>query len=186
MLIITGLRSGTSLMMQTLRLLDVPISGFAFHDDFSHKELNPKGYYNLPMRETVNGLNTDKYQGTAVKLGGAELYNTDPKYIHKIIWCRRNPEACKKSIVKLLKADFDIIKWEPTIKNADIVYDLNTGFTYNFFDKNNVPYINVYYEEMLLDTENTIKKVVDFIGISPNIEKAINNVDKGRVVCQQQ
>lgn len=73
MIVVTGFRSGTSLIMQTLKLLEFPIVGYKFHDDFSHKELNPKGYYSLPGRETVYGLKTH-YKGKAVKLGGQNFF----------------------------------------------------------------------------------------------------------------
>jgi hypothetical protein len=185
-IIVTGLRSGTSLMLQTLRLLGFPITGYAFHDEFMHKELNPKGYFNLPMSETLGGIKHHEYIGKAVRLGGADLNSTNPKFINKVIWCRRNPEECKKSIMKMLLADYDIIKLEPNNENAEKIYLINTLFTQKFLDKNEIPCLEIYYEEMLLDTKNTINKIKKFVRTDCDIDKAVNNVDKREVVCQQQ
>ena len=183
MIVITGLRSGTALMMQTLRLLGIPITGYAFHDEFMHKELNPKGYFNLPMCETLGGIKHHEYAGKAVRLGGGDLAKTNPDFISKVIWCRRDPEESKKSILKMLKADYDIIKLDPTIENAETVYLLNTQYTEKFFEAKK-PCLEVYYEEMLLDSEATIKLVVDFVGTSGNIKKAIDNIDTREATCQ--
>lgn len=185
MIVVTGLRSGTSLMMQTLKILGVPITGYAFHDEFMHKELNPKGYWNLPMTETLGGIKHHDYAGKAVRLGGADLNKTNPDFISKVIWCRRNPEECIKSIQKMLKADYNIIKVKPNIENAETVYLLNTQFTQKFFEIKK-PCFEVYYEEMLFDSQNTIKLIADFIGTkNQEIEKAIDNIDIREATCQQ-
>ena len=43
MIVVTGsARSGTSLMMQTLKLLGVPVEGHKFHEDFPIVEANPR------------------------------------------------------------------------------------------------------------------------------------------------
>lgn len=179
MIVVTGLRSGTSLMMQTLKLLGVPIVGYMFHDDFSHKELNPKGYYDLPINETINGLNSYKYKGSAVKLGGYQLSVTEPKYINKIIVCERNKSDTIKSIARLLKADFSIAKIKPTEKNAAILYETNKSITDGYIKK--MPYIKINYEDMLLNSSATIAKVSVFVNIQTDSLKAINNVEKGFV-----
>lgn len=184
MIVVTGLRSGTSLMMQTLRIANCQITGFAFHDEFSHKELNPKGYWSLPMNEMINGVSNHRYKGNVVKLGGYSLFKTNPEYVDKTIWCRRSPEECKKSIKKLLKADFDIANIEPTEKNAENIYNSNLYYTKKFLDKNkNTPVLEVYYEAMLLDSKNTIEKIFSFLGIKAQNQLCVDNIIKEKV-CQ--
>ena len=74
MIIITGsCRSGTSMMMQTLQLLGVAIAGEASHPDFPVVEGNPKGYFDLPFKEHMDGIDIDKYQDKAIKVLGEWL-----------------------------------------------------------------------------------------------------------------
>ena len=184
MIVITGLRSGRALMMQTLKLLGFPVTGFLFHDDFCHKELNPKGYYDLPIREVINGLNTDIYKGKAVKLGGIELYRTNPKYVSKIIWCRRNQKESIKSICKMLIAEEGKINIEPRLENAELLYLINLDHIIKTIKRNDVPSLEIYYEEMILATEKTIEKVKEFLNIKTDINKAVLNVDGRELVWQ--
>ena len=68
MIVVTGsCRSGSSLMMQTLKLLGIEIAGEKFHEDFPVEEGNPKGYYDLPFEIVMNGLG-EEYKGKGVKL----------------------------------------------------------------------------------------------------------------------
>jgi len=184
MIIVTGLRSGTSLMMQTLNLLDFPVVGFLFHDDFCHKELNSKGYYDLPIMETINGLNSEKYKGKAVKLGGSQLYKTDSKYISKIINCKRKPIDTIKSIKRLMEYNKDYLDLEPTFDNAEIIYYSNLLLVAKYFEENSIPHITIYYEEMLLNIENTINRIKGFLNIDSDIDKAVLNVDKRSLLWQ--
>lgn len=181
MIVVTGLRSGTSLMMQTLKLLGVPVVGYMFHDDFSHKELNPKGYYDLPINETIKGLNTYKYKGKAVKLGGYQLSATESKYVNKIIVCERNRQDTIKSIMRLMKADFSIAKVNPTEENATILHEINKNITDEYIK--NMPYIRINHENMVLDPSKTITKLCVLLNIETDLSNAINNVEK-RVVWQ--
>jgi sporulation-control protein spo0M len=86
----------------------------------------------------------------------------------------------------MLLADYDIIKLEPNNENAEKIYLINTLFTQKFLDKNEIPCLEIYYEEMLLDTKNTINKIKKFVRTDCDIDKAVNNVDKREVACQQQ
>ena len=181
MIIITGLRSGTSLMMQTLKLLGVCVVGYKFHDDFSHVELNPKGYYDLPISETINGLNTDVYSGKAVKLGGYQLSKTDPKYVDRVIVCERNKKDVIPSMIRLMNADYKISGIKPTIDNAELAYNSNK-FLIDEYVKAKT-HIRIRYEDMIERPELSLCKICDFLGVKNDTTKAINNIEK-RVVWQ--
>lgn len=180
MIVVTGLRSGTSMTMQTLKLLGFPVVGLMFHDDFSHQELNLKGYYDLPVSETINGLNTTRYKGKAVKLGGYQLSATNPRYVSKVIICQRERDTTIKSIVKFLKAEFDISNVEPTEKNAILILDT----TNDLIEKCGVkkPHMRIQYEVMVRDPERCIEGVCQFLNIQADIKKAVNNIEK-REAC---
>ena len=94
-IIVTGEgRCGTSMMMQTLKLLGVEVAAPKFlpqHEGLH--EYNPKGYYELA--ETVEGITSDEYEGQAVKLFAGGLLKTDPKYIGKVVRMHRyRLDAC--------------------------------------------------------------------------------------------
>jgi len=183
MIIVTGLRSGTSLMMQTLKILGVPITGTAYHKEFSHKDLNPKGYWTLPMSETLGGITDHRYKGMAVKLGGGDLSTTNPDFVDKVIWCKRNKDSCVQSIMKLMEVDFDIIGIDPSEKNAETVYTLNEFFTIAFKTKEKKEFLDIMYEDFYKRPEKTVNSIAQFIGTDCQIEKCIENIIK-EPVCQ--
>ncbi len=182
MIAVTGLRSGTSLMMQTLNLLGVDIAGYAFHDDFSIKELNPKGFYELPYKTFLKKIDWDEYKNKTIKLAGYTLFNDKPEC--KVIWCRRNPEECVKSILKLITLNDRYSNINSTIENARKLYDINNYYTYRYFEDNKVEKLEVYYEEMILCPELTIAVIKDFLNIEIDSTEAIKNVEKRGVLCQ--
>lgn len=147
MVVVTGLRSGTSWAMQIIKAAGHPIMGYDFHPDFSHKELNPNGYWDLPMADVVFGLKTH-YKGKAVKLGGASLLQTDPDFVKKVIVCKRNEKDTIKSIVKLMTADYDLIGIDPTEENAKMMYEINNLCAEKFLEKNDKPRLYLRFEEM--------------------------------------
>ena len=180
MLIVTGLRSGTSLMMQTLKLLGVPVVGYMFLDDFSHQELNPKGYYDLPISETWEGLNTNKHKGKAVKLGGYQLSKTHPKYVGRIIVCDRNKKATISSVFRLMKADYNISRIKPTVENAELAYNSNKYLIDEYVKTKT--HIRIRYEDMIERSELAIYKICNFLGVKNDVTEAINNIEK-RELC---
>ena len=163
----------------------MPITGFLYHDDFSSKELNPKGYYSLPMKEIVYGINHHGYKGTAVKLGGGELAQTNPVFVNKIIWCRREAKNCIKSIRKLLEIDFSIIGLEPTTVNASNMYYYTIDFIQKYLKKYNKPHIEIYFEEYFVCPERVITRLNSFLGVNINKKKAIENIIERNIICQQ-
>ena len=184
MIAVTGLRSGTSLMMQTLKIIGVPVEGLLFHDDFPIKELKPKGYYELPYKMFLTDTDWSKYGGKAVKLAGYTLLNMKPGTIEKVIWCRRNPEEAIESVLKLISIDSKYSNVNNTIENARFLYNINNDYIYQYISKNDTPMLMIYYEEMLLCPEETIKKIADFIDIDSDIlSRALENIE-GRVLCQ--
>ncbi len=176
MIVVTGLRSGTSLVMQTLKELGVSIIGEKFHKEFPHVELNPKGYYDLPLKDTFNGVNTYKYKGKGIKISGGALLKTEPKYISKIIWCKREKKQCVESIVKLLKANYEEYKVEPEEKIATYIYCLNESFIKLYLTKSKKEYIEVDYDKIIDNPEKEITRIKEFLNLSCSITKAINNV----------
>ena len=176
MIVVTGFRSGTSLMMQTLRLLGIPIVGLEYHEEFSHVDLNPKGYFNLPLSETSQGINSKKYVGRGIKLHGASLIQTNPKLVKKIIVCTRDEKPCIDSVWKLLKKNKDQIGVTFTRKMAAYYYYLNKQYIDLYIDKTKVESMEVKFENILANSEHEIERVRNFLNIKCDLTNAILNV----------
>lgn len=174
MIAITGQRSGTSLMMQTLKLLDFPIVGMAYHKEFSHKELNPRGYYDMPMEYTRNGVNSYKHKGQAIKLYGAQLAKTDHRYISKLIICERNHEDCIKSVQRLMEIDIDIIGLDPSPEHAKLLHGVNIDLIERCAP--HIENIRIQFEDMIINPVCTINNVMGFLNIDVPIGRAVSNV----------
>lgn len=179
MIVVTGLRSGTSLMMQTLKLLGVPVVGFLYHDDFPHKHLNPKGYYDLPINETIDGIDHSEHVGKAVKLYGLQLNRTDPKYINKVFYCDRGEEATIKSVQKLIDANKSILEdFGGESITAEQAYRENKTLIEHYLNSNPISYMHFMYEDMLKEPKAMIFLICKFLEIKPDIKNAVKNVNK--------
>ena len=160
MIVVTGsCRTGTSLMMQILREMEIPVVGQAFHDDFSHIDLNPWGYWELPIAETINGVNTNEYDGMAVKLFGLQLSRTNPKYVEFAIVCRRNEDDAIDSTVKLLDRDGHRLGLDATREMASLIYYSNYALIQQCLNLG-ISYMEVDFE----DSVNNRDMVKEHIG----------------------
>ena len=189
MIIVTGsCRTGTSMMMQTLKLLGVPIEGEKFHADFPVEEGNPKGYYDLPFEILQKGLG-DEYEGKAVKLLGEWLPYTDPVIAtHMIICKRRDGGAADRSTIKLLKQE-QVVETDSDIRKTLLEicamlspqqitqrrwanYNLIEGYLEHYTGYT----IDVYFEDMIYHPEETIKEVQEFLHLDGDIQAAVDNI----------
>lgn len=166
MIVVTGsCRTGTSLMMQTLALLGVQVAGFAFHDDFPDKDLNPNGYWEFPISETLTGIHDGRYKGMAVKLFGLQLSRTEVELISRIIVCRRAKEAALQSTMRMLARYESRLGLAPTLENAAFVYETNYDHIDTYLHEHDVPHINVYFEIMLSQRQLMNLRIAEFLGI---------------------
>ena len=120
-------RCGTSLMMQTLDLLGVPLAGNPqgrkthqlWQEYYKTKqrvepisrEYNQKGYYELSLGEVLSSIYSprDLYSGQAIKYTTEEVTKLDERKLGAIIFCRRrNLKNAARSMHKLADAD---IRW---------------------------------------------------------------------------
>ena len=192
MIIVTGsCRSGTSMMMQTLKLLGVEVAGEKFHPDFPVIEGNPKGYYDIPFEKVGQGLG-EEYNGMAVKLLGEWLPLTNPVNATHIIVCRRrDTQAQDRSTIKLLKLE------EQTESDSEIRKNLleqclsflspeeirkRRWFNYKIIDEYVLGFTgyvkDVYFEDMYFQPTQTIQEIRDFLFLDSDtdIKKAVSNI----------
>ena len=126
--VVGGGRCGTSLMMQTLSLLGVPLLGnpaaltthqlWQAYQENSGKVLddlpmskNPKGYYEVSLNKIdgiVAGRDTNHYNGEAIKFTTPDIIDIDPEKIESVIYCRRkNIRKAAKSMALLARQDYE-------------------------------------------------------------------------------
>ncbi|MCE9556690.1 MAG: hypothetical protein K8T91_25350, partial [Planctomycetes bacterium] len=102
-------RSGTSLMMQTLRALGVPVAGEEFPGDGRRgddgkaraRELNPGGFWEVPG-VVMRGLSDPMpYLGQAIKIISPGVLRTPKENVFRYILCLRDPTSVAQSQTKL-------------------------------------------------------------------------------------
>lgn len=185
MVVVTGMpRTGTSLVMQTLEILGVPIAGEKFPEkpkEFDEiftpeqladileggKKANPKGFYEL--RETVEGV-TDptEFKGKAIKIILPAIFHSKIADA-KIIWCIRDPRNAMESRKNLARLENGAIFLKRPLLN---IYD----FMNALLNKKN--YIIIDFDEMVSDPITNIQKIADLVGCgSDKIEAASKNVE---------
>lgn len=164
-------RCGTSLCMQTLKLLGVEVAAPDFTE--KHKGLeqyNPKGFYENEL--AYEGIQTNEYDNKAVKLFAAGLKNTDKKYIGKVIRMKRDRVDCCISYAPILA------KIETTELTTFQIYDINCEYLDNYLA--NCNHLTLIFEEFLENPLSCIEQIVDFLEIEPSlsqIKEAYNNVE---------
>jgi hypothetical protein len=173
MIVVTGIpRSGTSAIMQTLKLLGIPVAGEKFPAR-EVPELNPKGFYELDNTTMFDGIYHDNYKGMAVKLLGFGLAYTDRDLINKVILTERNPLDCQMSILK----GFEYHMPKARLLDAVQAYDIFEELTNNFLEINSVPVLRVHYWDLTKNPEKEVGRIAEFVGVKPTAE-AVNNIDR--------
>jgi hypothetical protein len=171
LIIVTGIpRSGTSAIMQTLKLLGVPVAGAKFPAR-ELPVLNPRGFYELDTVTMYHGIHDYRYKGQAVKLLGLGLNRTDKTLISKVILSERSPLDCQESMLKSL--------WyflpEASIGMAVSAYDIFEESVNHFLKANGKPLLRVRLENLKKDPKTEVKRIADFIGVEVNTQ-AIDNI----------
>lgn len=164
-------RTGSSLCMQTLKILGVPVAAPGFlkeHDNI--RQYNPKGFYELP--DLDSGIQDERYSGMAVKMFPMALKNTPPKLISKVIRMKRNREDACISMIPVLAA------LHPEELNAFSVYDMNCEFLDKYLV--DIQHLICNFEPLIENPFSEIERIIDYLGINPSlsqIKQAYDNVD---------
>lgn len=159
-IVVTGLpRSGTSLMMQILDRAGIPI----LQDGKRESDIsNPKGYYEL---EAVKGIVQDNSfldgaEGKAVKIVAPLPLHMNTSNNYRVIFMRRDLEEILLSQEKMLNKDQTSER-----EKFRTIYEFHIKKTYRFFQENNIPYLDVSYNELMDNPAETLKTVVNFLNV---------------------
>jgi hypothetical protein len=158
--VVTGLpRSGTSLMMQILNKASLEI----LSDGIRQKDVsNPEGYFEL---EAVKGIVKDNSflkaaVGKVVKIVAPLPIFMDKSLPYRVIFMRREIEEILRSQEKMLNKDQASEREKFTT-----IYNTHIQKTYQFFDGNNIPYLDVNYRSLIENPEIELIKLIDFLQI---------------------
>ncbi|MBN1325458.1 sulfotransferase domain-containing protein [Candidatus Falkowbacteria bacterium] len=204
-LIVTGMpRSGTSLIMQIMKILNYPIIGYKFPLLNKYKKVknnissenfkkikkyingNPRGYYELPKitLPEVEYCDIIKYRGSVIKIPidkilFSNFINFIPKYRDKLIYCLRNP-------VQTINSQNNL---DPPIDNNEIkkrfmryIYILNEICEVLVQKKiREKDFLIIDYDNLIENSQESLKQIIKFINIPLNdsmIQDAKNNITK--------
>jgi hypothetical protein len=167
--IVTGLpRSGTSLMMQLLNKSSLEI----LSDGIRQKDIsNPEGYYEL---EAVKGIVRDNSflkdaTGKVVKIVAPLPVYLDKSLDYRIVFMRREIEEVLRSQEKMLNKDQTSER-----EKFRTIYEMHLKKTYHFFESNSIPYIDIQYKQLLNESEQELKRLINFLELSTPIEELLS------------
>ena len=172
--IVSGLpRSGTSLMMQMLDKGGVKI---LTDENRKADNSNPKGYfeYDPVMSIHKDNLWLDKAKDKSVKVVAPLLKFLDPKYRYKVIFMNRDLTEIIKSQQKMIGKDPQTLPtrllnaYKKHLLQVEIWKDREPG----------VELIYLNYKDVLNNTEESLEKVVSFLGVEMNKDQMASCVDK--------
>lgn len=180
--IVSGLeRSGTSMMMQILHAVDIPIAS----DDLRKSdENNPKGYYELEGGKIINKLMDktfpmEKYGGRVIKITAFGL-SFLPQGSYKIIYMERNLDEVMDSMEKMAK-----INDETREETKESFKKLNEKIKNDIKYRDDIDVLFVNYNEMLEIPEEDVKRVCNFLNLYDAAVNAMVGVIDTRLYRQR-
>lgn len=172
--IVSGLpRSGTSLMMQMLER-----GGMKCLTDKKRKadESNPKGYYEFEPVMSIHKDNSwlQKAKEKSVKIVAPLLKFIDHQYRYKIIFMTRNLDEVIASQQKMKKKNNDTFPvslynaYHKQLRSIETWKEREPG----------VELVYVDYKEVLNNPDETLDRIITFVGKEMNKEEMIKCIDK--------
>ena len=177
MIVVTGApRSGTSWVMQDMKLMGFDVAGEMF-SWLNIQPYNPKGYWELSLETTKKGIG-DEYKDKVVKCFALGLSKIkDIKLIDRIIYCVRSENYAIKSYLKLLKDTEHTTAIKGNHKNAKKMYWDNRYYMEDFFKKNDLTPLTLKFEDKKENPTKEAHRLAEYVGVSDinKIQKAIDN-----------
>lgn len=198
MIIVSGEpRSGTSLMMQTLKHLGIDVVGDKFWEKGSQskRDLNPDGFYEV-KKVVVGGINKDNaklYQNKAVKVITVGILpdannSSSLEYCERLIYCTRSPAEIAMSQTKLEQAITVSVnkgyKWDNRRPKPDleryivsVASFLKMYFGLDASAKAKISFVD--YSDMISSPLSTVKRVCAIVNANPElVSNAVSNINQ--------
>jgi hypothetical protein len=155
-------------MMQLLNKSSLEI----LSDGIRQKDIsNPEGYYEL---EAVKGIVRDNSflkdaAGKVVKIVAPLPVYLDKSLDYRIVFMRREIEEVLRSQEKMLNKDQASER-----EKFRTIYEMHLKKTYHFFESNSIPYIDIQYKQLLNESEQELKRLINFLELSTPIEELLS------------
>lgn len=166
-------RSGTSLVMQTLKLLEVPIAGDKFLKN-SKEKWNPLGFWEVPYVVFDGVRELGDYGGKAIKLVSNGFVRTNKALVWKTILCLRCPFEIRQSNKKV-NDDNNIDSFSYLLLMSRILELM--------LDQKPQDWLVVDYEDTLKEPFRFVKELAAFAEVGLN-KKAIDNIQPKLRTCE--
>lgn len=159
------------MMMQILYYGGVPV---AFDDKRPPDAHNPKGYFELEGGKIINRLidgtfPMEKYEGKVIKITAYGIKFLPPGD-YRIIYMLRDIEEVLRSMAKM--------SGDPSVfSEKELLLRLNRYILSLMDRRDDIEYITVDYNSVLREPEREIRRVMDFIGMSMDLDRAVGAVD---------
>jgi hypothetical protein len=173
--IVSGLeRSGTSLMMQILKAIGIPI---AYDNSRQSDAHNPKGYFELENGMIINKLmngkfNMEDYKGKFIKITSYGLKYLPQGFNYKIIYMMRNLDEVLDSMQKMSK-----IVESDRKENRDLLNKLNMYTLGCLTTDKRTKFVCIDYNELMSRPKQEIQKINSLLGIEVDIKKALGVIE---------
>jgi len=174
--IVSGLeRSGTSMIMQILESVCIPI---AFDTERQSDENNPRGYYELEGGKIINKLIDgtlllENYKGKFIKITAYGLKYLPPGN-YKIIYTERNMEEILDSMEKMTGK-----KDENRQETQNVFIKLNNIIKKLITNRDDIEVLFINYNEIISNPKQNIEKIVNFLGLSDkDLDQMVKSIDK--------
>jgi hypothetical protein len=141
-------------------------------DGIRQKDIsNPEGYYEL---EAVKGIVRDNSflkdaAGKVVKIVAPLPVYLDKSLDYRIVFMRREIEEVLRSQEKMLNKDQASER-----EKFRTIYEMHLKKTYHFFESNSIPYIDIQYKQLLNESEQELKRLINFLELSTPIEELLS------------
>jgi hypothetical protein len=155
-------------MMQLLNQSSLEI----LSDGIRQKDTNnPEGYFEL---EAVKGIVRDNSflknaSGKVVKIVAPLPIFLDKSLSYRVVFMRRDIEEVLRSQEKMLNKDQSSER-----EKFKAIYESHLQKTYQFFTANAIPYIDIQYKQLLVDSENELNRLLEFLELSNSVEELLS------------
>lgn len=164
-IVVTGAgRTGTSLMMQTLRIIGIPVAGVDYCAEFPDNGHHPNGCWQLPIAEVRNGIHGHEYDGKAIKLFGPQLAKSNGELVDRVIVCHRDRDESIASAVKLGSTQ-EAVDSPLAVEQIASAYDTNYVLIDEWINEWQKRYIDIWFDGMLSQTEEQVRFIGDWLGV---------------------
>lgn len=144
------------------------------HDGVRESDIsNPEGYYEL---EAVKGIVKDNSflndaAGKVIKIVAPLPIYMNPELSYRVVFMRRDIDEILRSQERMLNKDQSSER-----EKFRTIYEFHLKKTYAFFKENEIPFIDVNYNDLMRNPEPILGQLIAFADLPVTIDKLMGVV----------